>query len=252
MSVAVTTHAKKRLKECCGINKQSALRMAEKAFKEGISFDNAGELLQKYISSVYLKHDKMCNNLRIYGNTVYVFDNQTLITVYPIPENIQNEMESYATSIDEAADKAYFTHKILQNTLKPKRLDQDSALKVAQDIFANETHKPYKYSVKNDHIGKYILLSFETPFFAKKYEHLICKVSEATGYRVEVNKHTNTALLQTEFLKLFLKNGVEIVKPASFTSDVIATIYINKYEPICEHLKQEIFETYGVIVNFSY
>lgn len=110
MSVAVTTHAKKRLKERCGINKQCAHRMAEKAFKEGISFDNAGELLQKYISSVYLKHDKMCNNLRIYGNTVYVFDNRTLITVYAIPKNIQDEIEYHATSIDKAADKAYFNH----------------------------------------------------------------------------------------------------------------------------------------------
>lgn len=107
MSVAVTTHAKKRLKERCGISKQTAHRMAEKAFNEGISFDNAGKLLQKYISSIYLKHDKICNNLRIYGNTVYVFDNRTLITVYPIPESIQSEIEDYATSIDEAADKAY-------------------------------------------------------------------------------------------------------------------------------------------------
>lgn len=124
MSVAVTTHAKKRLKERCGINKQSALRMAEKAFKEGISFNNAGELLQKYISSIYLRHNKMCNNLRIYGNTVYVFDNRTLITVYPIPENIQNELDAYATSIDVAADKAYFdyqeTESIISKNLTAK------------------------------------------------------------------------------------------------------------------------------------
>lgn len=111
MSVAVTAHAKKRLKERCGINKNSAARMAERAFTEGISFDNAGELLQKYISSVYLKHDKMCNNLRIYGNTVYVFDNRTLITVYSIPQNILSEVNAIATSIDEAADKTFSNYK---------------------------------------------------------------------------------------------------------------------------------------------
>lgn len=65
--VGVTTHAKRRLKERCGINKSSALKMAERAYAKGISFENAGESLQRYISSIYLKHDKMCNNIRIYG-----------------------------------------------------------------------------------------------------------------------------------------------------------------------------------------
>lgn len=105
--VGVTTHAKRRLKERCGINKSSALKMAERAYAKGISFENAGESLQRYISSIYLKHDKMCNNIRIYGNTVYVFDNQTLITVYSIPQKILQEMDSMAAAIDEAADKAY-------------------------------------------------------------------------------------------------------------------------------------------------
>lgn len=105
--VGVTAHAKRRLKERCGINKSLALKMAERAYTKGISFENAGESLRRYISSIYLKHDKICNNIRIYGNTVYVFDNQTLITVYSIPQNILKEMNSMATSIDEVADKAY-------------------------------------------------------------------------------------------------------------------------------------------------
>lgn len=105
--VAVTRHAKRRLKERCGVNKNSAQKMAERAFENGISFENAGEILRKYISSIYLKHDKMCNNIRIYGNTVYIFDNQTLITVYLIPQEILQEMDTLADSIDEVADKEY-------------------------------------------------------------------------------------------------------------------------------------------------
>ena len=68
--------------------------------------------------------------------------------------------------------------------------------------------------------------------------------------RVKVNEHTNTAMLQTEFMKLFLRNNIEMVKPASFISDTAATIYIDMYTPICETLKKQIFDTYGVIISF--
>jgi len=136
MSVAVTAHAKKRLKERCGINKKSAVRMAERAFTEGISFYNAGELLQKYISSVYLRHNKMCNNLRIYGNTVYVFDNRTLITVYQIPQNILKEMNTIATSIDEVADKAYLKYEELpiSRELTAKKMGFNTQMVQLNDI----------------------------------------------------------------------------------------------------------------------
>ena len=104
--VSVTSHAKRRLKERCGVSKNSAMDMAERAFNKGISFENASTDLKKYISSIYIRHEKIGDNIRIYGNMVYIFDNRTLITVYPIPENLLNEMERIATCIDDAADKA--------------------------------------------------------------------------------------------------------------------------------------------------
>lgn len=113
--VGVTTHAKRRLKERCGVNKQSAIRMAERAFNKGISFDNASTAIKQYISSVYLCHDKMCNNIRIYGDMVYIFDNQTLITVYPIPQYLKDSMEDYAVSIDEAIKSRNEKYKLQRN-----------------------------------------------------------------------------------------------------------------------------------------
>lgn len=251
--VAVTTHAKKRLKERCGINKNSAECMAERAFTKGISFENASDTIKKYISSVFLKNDKTCNNIRIYGNIVYIFDNRTLITVYPLPQIIHNEIEEFATCIDDAADKTYEEYIAGKNVSArcKKPLNQNDALCIARNLFSNESHLPYKYSMKHDHIGKYILLSFPSPTIAKKYNHIVDKISVKTGYRVKVNEHSNTAMLQTEFMKLFLRNNIEIVKPASFISDTVATIYIDRYTPICETLKKQIFDTYGVIVNFS-
>lgn len=70
--------------------------------------------------------------------------------------------------------------------------------------------------------------------------------------RVKINERCNTALLQTEFLALFLRNGIDFVKPASFsTNTIVATIYIKEHLPVCETLKQEIFNTYGTMVNYA-
>ena len=57
--VAITAHDKKKIKKnVCGVTKNSAMDMAERAFNKGISFENASADLKKYISSVYIRHEK--------------------------------------------------------------------------------------------------------------------------------------------------------------------------------------------------
>lgn len=251
--VAITAHAKRRLKERCGVTKNSAIDMAERAFNKGISFENASADLKKYISSVYIRHEKIGDNVRIYGNMVYVFDNRTLITVYPIPGNLLNEMERIATSIDDAADKAYQEYTTPQNTCTPpkKVISEFDATALARKLFSGKVHSPYKYSVKNDHIGKFLLLSFKSPAMAQEHSDIIEKIKNESGWRIKVNEHYNTALLQTEFLMLLMRNGIDYVKPASFSPTNTVTIYIKEYLPVCETLKQQIWDTYGLIVNYA-
>lgn len=163
LMIAVTTHAKRRLKERCGVNKQSAVKMAERAFRQGISFDNAGDSIKKYISSVYLCHQKMCNNIRIYGDMVYIFDNQTLITVYPIPKSISDEMEELASSIDVVADNMYkynlrqaiFTPEIVRYS-KRKQVNLNMITNFLKENLEKEDIKIRRVGLKNDHIGLYI------------------------------------------------------------------------------------------------
>ena len=251
--VSVTSHAKRRLKERCGVSKNSAMDMAERAFNKGISFENASTDLQKYISSVYIRHEKIGDNIRIYGNMVYIFDNRTLITVYPIPGNLLNEMERIATSIDDAADKVYQEYSVSPNTgaTSKKVINGFAATALARKLFSGKAHAPYKYSIKNDHTGKFILLSFKSPAMAQEHNDIIEKIKTESGWRVKVNEHYNTALLQTEFLMLLMRNGIDYVKPASFSLTNTVTIYIKEYLPICETLKQEIFDEYGLIVNYA-
>lgn len=131
-------------------------------------------------------------------------------------------------------------------------VNQQAAMNIVKKYFEGKKSAPYKVSLKNDHIGKYIQLNFVCPVMAGVYTDLIKDLELKIGYRIKVNNHTNTALLQTEFLKMAMKKNILIKKPAAFTNDTAATIYVSGYNTECRKLKEEIFNTYGVIVNFMY
>lgn len=86
--VYVTKHAYKRMKERCGYNKATCQRMAEKAFSEGVSYTDVSGRLDKYFYHLYC-YDFSANNLRIYGEFVYVFSNHNLVTVMLVPNELK-------------------------------------------------------------------------------------------------------------------------------------------------------------------
>ncbi len=86
--VYVTKHAYKRMKERCGYNKATCQRMAEKAFSEGVSHTDVSGRLDKYFYHLYC-YDFSANNLRIYGEFVYVFSNHNLVTVMLVPNELK-------------------------------------------------------------------------------------------------------------------------------------------------------------------
>jgi hypothetical protein len=83
----ITKHAKKRLTERIGINKRSTEKLSEIAYKQGLSHKDLTGILKKYIDKVYLK-EKKANNIRIYGNNVYLFCDTTLITVLKLTSKL--------------------------------------------------------------------------------------------------------------------------------------------------------------------
>lgn len=200
--IAVTTHAKRRLKERCGVNRNNAERIAERAFRKGISFNNASEIARRYISSIYLKHDKMNNNIRIYGNNVYIFENQTLITVFPLPHRIAIDMDTYATEIDTAAEQAIkdyaekkknckIAEKSNHTTFKSKKgkgkhLNME-AVKNDLILYFNERNICVKkVSLLNDHMGKYIRVKCENADGIVDGD-AIKELSERYGLRVKLS-----------------------------------------------------------------
>lgn len=85
MTARVTSHAAKRTKERLGIPKRISEKNAKKALQFGIRHSETSGGLHRYISSLYWKQ-QTANNVRIYCGNVYIFHDETLITVFPLPQ----------------------------------------------------------------------------------------------------------------------------------------------------------------------
>ena len=72
------------MKERAGLSEDAANRTAVKALDLGMRHEDASGRLRKYFDWLFLK-EKQANNVRIYGQFVYLFRNEKLITVVPLP-----------------------------------------------------------------------------------------------------------------------------------------------------------------------
>lgn len=96
--VKISEHAFERAKERLNLKRDSFIRLTNKAFYEGIRHNQFKGQLLKYINSVYLQH-KAANNIMIYGEIIYFFNNSKLITVYQVPNNLKNLIKHSKSSV---------------------------------------------------------------------------------------------------------------------------------------------------------
>ena len=86
----IRTHAKKRMKERCGLPKKAIEKNAEKALIDGVRHNECTGRLKKYIDYLFLSHQKG-GKIRLYNNHVYVFTLlDELITVLPLQNAHKN------------------------------------------------------------------------------------------------------------------------------------------------------------------
>ena len=76
-----TKHGCRRVRKRIGIKKKNIKKFVNDAFNKGISHCEAKGQLKRYIGFLYQKHQK-ANNIKIYNSYVWIFDNDTLITVF--------------------------------------------------------------------------------------------------------------------------------------------------------------------------
>jgi hypothetical protein len=80
----ITQHAYDRAKERIGIPDRATERIAPRAFQEGIGIADAKGTLRSYLAYTYAKY-KTARNIRIWGEKVWIFNDEQLITVYALP-----------------------------------------------------------------------------------------------------------------------------------------------------------------------
>lgn len=88
----LTKHSISRLEQRCGVSKKNAPKVAKRAFRTGITHAETHGELYRFLDSIYLSQKKG-TNMRIYGNAVYVFKGDVLITVIRIPDNLLTEIK---------------------------------------------------------------------------------------------------------------------------------------------------------------
>lgn len=86
--IIITQHAYDRAKQRFSWKPDVLDKMAKKAFIEGIQHKELKSKLHKYITKIWFKH-RSCNNVRIYGENIFFFSNNILITTYQLPNDLR-------------------------------------------------------------------------------------------------------------------------------------------------------------------
>lgn len=89
--IVITEHAYSRRKRL-GLSKKALERLSKKAYTNGISSKDTDNVkLKKYLYKTYCS--AMSNNIKIYGEFVYIFRGNTLVTVYEIDQKIKKYLK---------------------------------------------------------------------------------------------------------------------------------------------------------------
>lgn len=95
----VTRHADKRTRKRTGVKRSAVERMARKAMNEGYTRHDFSGGLRRYLDALYY-YNESANNIRIWGEKVWIFSDQTLITVLDLPQRYKNRANGIAKKED--------------------------------------------------------------------------------------------------------------------------------------------------------
>ena len=87
--IRLTTHACERARQRYRWNSQTLNRMALKAFEQGLKRKNTKGYLKIYLDKRWETHKKV-SHFRLYGEIVFVFYYNNLITLWPLPAELRS------------------------------------------------------------------------------------------------------------------------------------------------------------------
>jgi hypothetical protein len=83
----VTRHANKRIRERVGISKSASKNLAKKVLKDGLDSSELEGKIKEYVDKVSSK-SKNGNNIKFFNDKIYIFANEFLLTVIPLPKHL--------------------------------------------------------------------------------------------------------------------------------------------------------------------
>lgn len=86
MEIHITEHAHHRMKERMGLPRSARAAAAARAMQFGIRREDAVGPLRDYLSRNW---ERDTNTLRVYGNFVFAFEGERLVTVFELPKNLK-------------------------------------------------------------------------------------------------------------------------------------------------------------------
>jgi UDP-2,3-diacylglucosamine pyrophosphatase LpxH len=91
--IEVTSHARERMKERCKLKAKSTERIARIAYEKGLKPDDFSGSLHGYLVSLY-EYNGKANNIKLYGDKIYIFCGDVLVTVYDTPKRFRNTVNN--------------------------------------------------------------------------------------------------------------------------------------------------------------
>ncbi len=95
-------------------------------------------------------------------------------------------------------------------------MEQNLALQHIDQAFASQPHKPDKKSLKTDAKGKYLEISFISPFIGQKYRKVLQALASQTGWRIRIADKINQNALTKTAQMLCINYGLTLAKNPSY------------------------------------
>ena len=90
----ITKHAAHRIHQRMGLPRRALEKMVSLALEQGVPHCDTKGKLNKFLSSVYLC-ERTANNMRVFKDKVFLFNDTVLITVLSIPSSIIKHLDRY-------------------------------------------------------------------------------------------------------------------------------------------------------------
>ncbi|GCD11522.1 MBL fold metallo-hydrolase [Clostridium tagluense] len=141
---------------------------------------------------------------------------------------VQSESTDLSNSMSTDIDAIFNEH-------NKAPLEQNVAFQLIDDAFMYEEFKPYKKSIKHNHIGKFIELTFISPIIGRKYLHKFEALSKEIAWNINIATSVNQNAIINLAVQLCDENKVNLKKNPAFNGAALKVILK------CENIDEDIF-----------